>query len=281
MSGARVYLSGDPIHDRVLEAFYEGIEGPKELVKNWDYKPSKVAVVFGVYKSKVPKSFPRGEIFQRQRSKNLDVIVLETGYINRGDGENHHYAAGFNGLNGRADFRNHDSPDDRAIKLRKSGLMRVLNWLEGGEYILLCGQVPWDASVENSDHLLWLQAAVDRLKAYSQREILFRPHPKCGIGYRLITGVKMSMGTPIESDLERAHCVVTYNSNAGVDALLRGVPVFAHDRGSMCWDVANKSLICVDFPNKPDRTPWLNDLCYTQWTLDEMRSGETWRHLSR
>jgi hypothetical protein len=277
----RVYLSGDPTHDRVLEAFYEGIEGEKELVRNWDYKPSKVAVVFGVYKSKVPASFPRGEIFQRQRSKNLDVIVLETGYINRGDGENHHYAAGFNGLNGRADFRNTDMPDDRAIKLRKSGHLRVLNWLDGGENILLCGQVPWDASVENSDHLLWLQATVERLKAYSRRPIVFRPHPKSGVGLRLISGVQVSFGRPIEYDLEKAHCVVTYNSNAGVDALLRGVPVFAHDIGSMCWAVANKSLLSVDVPNRPDRTQWLNDLCYTQWTLDEMRSGEAWRHLSR
>src|SRR5688572_29117795 len=117
----RVYLSGNPVHDRVLRAFAEGCGG--ELVEGWQYEPSKVAVVFGVYKSKVPISFPRGEIFQRQRKNNLDVVVLETGYINRGDGENHHYAAGFNGLNGRADFRNRNMPDDRAIQLRRSSLL--------------------------------------------------------------------------------------------------------------------------------------------------------------
>ena len=124
----RVYLSGDPVHDRVLKAFYDGIEGQKELVTNWDYKPSKVAVIFGVRKSRVPKSWPRGEIFRRQRDKNLDVVVLETGYINRGDGEAHHYAAGFNGLNGRADFRNEDSPDDRVKKLG----VELKPWRKGG-----------------------------------------------------------------------------------------------------------------------------------------------------
>ena len=271
----RVYLSGDPVHDRVLEAFYEGIEGEKELVKDWAYQPSKVAVVFGVYKSRVPKSFPRGEIFRRQRQKNLDVIVLETGYINRGDGEHHHYAAGFNGLNGRADFRNQDSPEDRARKLG----VELKPWRKG-EYIILCGQVPWDASVEGSDHLVWLQAAADRLRSYSERPIKFRPHPKAVQAYKSIPGTEVSL-VPLEEDLKNAHCVVTYNSNSAVEALIDGVPIFAHDMGSMCWQIANKSLISVDVPNRPDRTEWLNDLAYAQWTMQEMRRGEAWRHLLR
>jgi len=269
----RVYLSGDPVHDRALETFYQGIEGPKELVKNWDYKPSKVAVIFGVYKSKVPKSFPRGEIFQRQRSKNLDVIVLETGYINRGDGEKHHYAAGFNGLNGRADFRNHDMPDDRAKKLG----VELKPWKEG-KYVVLCGQVPWDASVEGSDHGLWLQVAAERLASYSSKPVRFRPHPMARQALPAIDGTELSL-EPLAEALKSAHCVVTYNSNIAVDALLAGVPVFAHDRGSMCWEVANKSLLCADVPNRPDRTQWLNDLAYAQWTLQEMRRGEAWGHL--
>ena len=275
MSATRVYLSGDPVHDRVLEAFYEGINGEKELVKNWDYRPSKIAVVFGVYKSKVPKSFPRGEIFRRQREKNLDVIVLETGYINRGDGENHHYAAGFNGLNGRADFRNREMPDDRAKKLG----VELKHW-RSGNHILLCGQVPWDASVENSDHKTWLIAAAERIKSYSPRPIRYRPHPLAKQAIPFIPGTELSVQS-LRDDLANAHCVVTYNSNTAVDALLEGVPVFAHDKGSMCWEVANKSLICVDVPNRPDRQQWLNDLAYTQWTPEEMRSGEAWSHLLR
>jgi hypothetical protein len=270
----RVYLSGDPVHDRVLEAFYQGIEGKKELVRGWDYQPTKVAVIFGVYKSRVPKSFPRGEIFRRQREKSLDVIVLETGYINRGDGESNHYAAGFNGLNGRADFRNECMPDDRAKKLGVS----LKPWKQGKD-IVLCGQVPWDASVEGSDHLLWLEAAAERIRGYSSRPIKFRPHPKALSAFSAIDGTELSV-RPLSEDLKNAHCVVTYNSNSAVEALLEGVPVFAHDKGSMCWELANKSLLSVDVPNKPDRTEWLNNLAYCQWTLSEMSSGATWHHLA-
>jgi len=271
----RVYLSGNPVHDRVLEAFYEGVEGKKELVKNWDYQPSKVAVIFGVYKSRVPQSWPRGEIFRRQREKNLDVIVLETGYINRGDGETHHYAAGFNGLNGRADFRNQDMPDDRAKLLG----VELKPW-RTGRHIVLCGQVPWDASVENSDHLTWLRGAAERIQSYSRRPIVFRPHPMARQAYKPIPGTELSIQSFAE-DLRNAHCVVTYNSNSAVEALLDGVPVFAHDQGSMCWQVANKSLISVDVPNRPDRSQWLNDLAYCQWTMSEMRAGLAWKHLTR
>ena len=269
----RVYLSGDPIHDRVLQAFYEGIEGPKELVTGWDYKPSKVAVVFGVRKSKVPKSFPRGEVFRRQREKNLDVIVLETGYINRGDGEHHHYAAGFNGLNGRADFRNKNMPDDRARSIE------LKPWREGGS-VVVCGQVPWDASVDSTDHYLWCQSTVEKLRDYTDRRIKFRPHPLALNAMKPLWGCETST-VPLAEDLNSAHCVVTFNSNSGVEALIAGVPVVASDPGSMVWSVANRSLISVDVPNKPDRTDWLNSITYAQWNLQEMMEGEAWRHLMR
>ncbi|HZD13373.1 MAG TPA: hypothetical protein VE177_07645, partial [Candidatus Binatus sp.] len=89
----RCYLSGNFVHDRVLTAFYDGCKEEKKLVSGWDYQPSDIAVIFGVYKSKVPISFPRGKVMSEQSKRNLDTIVLETGYLNRGDGETNHYAA--------------------------------------------------------------------------------------------------------------------------------------------------------------------------------------------
>src|SRR5438477_2639085 len=168
----RVYLSGDPVHDRVLKAFHEGCGSEKELVEGFEYRPSDIAVIFGVHKSKVRKSWPRGKIFRQQRQNNLDVIVLETGYINRGDGENHHYAAGFNGLNGRADFRNKNMGPERweALGVQLKPYSR-------GEKIVLCAQVPWDASVEMHDHLQWIKETATKLHYTTNRPVVFRPHP--------------------------------------------------------------------------------------------------------
>jgi len=270
----RVYLSGNPVHDLVLKAFYEGCPEEKELVSDFDYKPSDMAVVFGVFKSRVKQSWPRGQVIQQQRNDKLGVIVLETGYVNRGDGKNHHYAAGFNGLNGRADFRNKKMPDDRWKKL---GV--VLEPYKGGDNILLCGQVPWDASVDHHDHLKWLKMAGSFLQKISERKVVFRPHPLAPIVP--IYGCEYSQGKPLSEDLLNAYTVVTFNSNTGVDGLIAGKPVFAFDEGSMCGDLANRNMLYVDDPKRPSREQWAHDLAYTQWTPDEMGEGLAWSHLFR
>jgi hypothetical protein len=272
----RVYLSGDPVHDRALEAFAEGCKG--DLVRDWQYEPSEIAVVFGVYKSKVPKSFPRGEIFRQQRSKNKDVIVLETGYINRGDGLTHHYAAGFNGLNGRADFRNKSMPDDRVTILRRQHGLRCLDWRKDGKHVLLCGQVPWDASVDHIDYPSWLHYIAGQIKHRTDRPVIFRPHP---LAKMQLAGCELSRKATLREDLEDCWAVVTFNSNSGVEAAVEGIPVFTFDAGSMAIPVANMWLDQMERPQMPDRHQWLQDLAYAQWTLEEMKSGAAWKHLNR
>lgn len=268
----RIYLSGNDVHDRVLLAFADGCGGV--VVKDWKYEPSDVAVIFGVYKSRIPASFARGEVFRRQRQIKKDVVVLETGYVNRGDGENHHYAAGFNGLNGRADFKNTNSPADRALKLQ----VEPKPWRQGSD-LILCGQVPWDASVDSTDHLKWLKWAAGELKK-SGRHVVFRPHPLARHACPPIWGCEYSTG-PLSEDLKRAWGVFTFNSNSGVEALLEGVPVWAFDRGSMVWEEASHDFTDPEKPFMRGRDQWLRNLAYCQWTLDEMRKGEAWAHLSR
>lgn len=255
----------------MLEAFYEGIVGEKEFVEGFAYEPSEVAVIFGVHKSKIRKSWPRGKVFRQQREKNLDVVVLETGYVNRGDGENHHYAAGLNGLNGRADFRNKNMGPERweALNVHLKPYSR-------GEKIILCGQVPWDASVDNHDHKAWILETAHELKRLTSRPIVFRPHPKAQLPQ--IPGFGYSV-RPLAEDLKDAHCVVTYNSNSAVEALIEGKPVFAFDEGSMAWALANKRLDKIDEPEYPNRQQWARDIAHAQWTLEEMREGLAWRHL--
>lgn len=266
----RFYRSQYPQENYVIESLYEGCPHEKEITHLGDYRPSDVAVVMGVYKKFVPASYARGEVIAQQRRHAMDTLILETGYINRGDGANNHYALGWNGLNGRANFKNRGSSDKRAKKLG----VEMKPWKDG-DYVLLCGQVPWDASVDFTDHRAWLEEAAHNIRALTGREIVFRPHPKGDLPP--IDGCRYSKG-PIEQDLLNAHCVVTFNSNTGVDAVLAGVPVFAFDKGSMVYQVANKNWLKIERPEKPDRSQWLNDICYAQWTPEEMMSGEAWKH---
>lgn len=258
------YLSGNPVHDRVVRALYDGCPEEKRLIECFNYTPADVGVVFGIYKSKVRVSWPRGVVYRLHKEAGADMIVLETGYIKRGDGPTNYYAAGFNGLNGRADFKNKNSPADRFLQLG----VEVKPWREDGSHIVVCGQVPWDAAVDHLDFDGWKDSTLGKLRSLTDRPIVYRDHP--------------CIKAPTESlqaALKNAWACVTLNSNSAVEALLEGIPAFAFDRGSMAWPVANRDLCWVDNPSMPDRQQWLNNLAYTQWTPDEMASGMTWGHL--
>lgn len=269
----RFYLSQYPAENAVIQSLYEGCPEEKQLVEKFYYEPSDVAVVMGVYKKKVPASYARGSVIKAQKHNKLDCLILETGYINRGSGPENHYALGWNGLNGRADFRNENSPPDRMEKLG----VKLKDWKDG-KHIVLCGQVPWDASCDFVDHRKWLADAVENIKSVSSREIVFRPHPKAPLPN--ITGCTYST-KPLIEDLENAHCLVTFNSNSGVEALIEGVPVFGFDEGCMYWKICNKNWLDIENPQRIDRTQWIQDLCYAQFTPQEMRSVEAWAHISK
>ena len=274
MSVVNFYLSGDQEHDRVIRAFYEGCPESNErnILSVQDYQPSDIAVVFGVRKKAVPFSQHRGRVFDEQEAASKTTVVLETGYLKRGSGEDDYYAAGIGGLNGRAWFRNHRCKPDRWEKLG----IELRPWRTAGVHIVLCGQVPWDASVDFTDHVAWLKAAVGRIRYHTQRPIVFRPHPKAKIPP--IAGCEYST-KPLADDLVNAWAVVTFNSNAGVDAAVAGIPVFVDDVGSMASGVANKNLVYLEDPGTPEREQWAYNLAFCQWTPAEMRESMAWAHL--
>lgn len=263
-----VYLSGNPEHDLVLKAFADGCGGKLKMVE--EYQPSDVAVVFGVFKKMVPLSIHRGKVIAKQKEHGLKTVILETGYINRGSTEFHHYAAGFDGLNGRADFRNKGMPPDRRLVDLKP--------YKQGEKIVVCAQVPWDASVDFTDHEEWLDRAIRAIQLTTDRPIVFRPHPKCQLPP--IEGTEYST-KPFAEDLKNAWATVSFNSNCGVESVLAGVPTFAFDIGSMAWDVATRALSKIEEPELFNREKWLNDISYAQWSVKELREGKAWQHLSR
>jgi len=76
---------------------------------------------------------------------------------------------------------------------------------------------------------------------------------------------------PIREDLKDAHCLVTYASNSIVEALLSGVPVFVAGP-SIARPVAGK-WGDWDNPVFPDREAFFRHVAYSQFTLEEFKSG--------
>ena len=215
--------------------------------------------------------------YKHEALKTGDVLVLEAGALDRefDDRTKPHIVryctAGYNGLNGDADFGNADVPGDRWEAMGRE----LAPWRLGGDYWLIAGQVPGDSALrgvcvdawaEEVAHKLGRCEAIDR-----NAQIRYRAHPRGGT----YTGIKSTTGT-LEEDIARAIAVITFSSNIAVDAVMRGVPAISFNRGSMAWDVTSHSIPDIV---TPDRTRWAERLAYTQWTKQEVESGEAWEHL--
>jgi len=238
-----------------------------------DYKPSDIAVVFGKEKYAVPDSKRRGNVIAQQSSLGKKVIIIEKGYINR----DKYYSIGFDNINGHADFRNKNiTSPDRADLLN----VELKPWKKHtGKYILLIGQVPWDASVQDTDHQQWLDDTVADLQTMFNFPILFREHPLAKDAIKPPEGVNLSTHS-LEHDLVDAFAVVTFNSTTAVESIIAGVPTLVADKGSVAWEIGNLEIALLDDPFCADRTSWLNKLAYAQWNVEEMRSGAPWIHLT-
>ncbi len=268
----------EPLHVECLLAFSRGLERRRIPYAIFPlengYQPCDIAVTFGVRKKRTERGRCVGAIIEQHEneSNTNQHIVVERGFIHR----DRYFMVGWGGLNGRADFRNANSPHDRFRKLR----VKVLPWRIAGEHIVLCGQIPWDAAVQDSDHVQWCRETAVQLAQMTSRRIVFRPHPLQPHAIDMTSfSVVVSEKASLAEDLENAWAVVTFNSNAGVEATLAGIPAFVSDRGAMGFSLLNRSLNTIETPFLPERRQWLSDLAYSQWTLDEIASGRTIYHL--
>ena len=215
------------------------------------WRPSDLLIVWGVR---------RVHEMERQRAHGGAICVLERGYV--GDRFKWTSVSFGGGLNGRGQFR---GPFDDGSRWQSlfCDLMQPWRPDTDGE-VLICGQVPGDASIAGVDAGAFYARARAAFEAQGHR-VRFRFHP----------GDPRSRNATrtLAEDLATARCVVTWNSNSGVDAVLAGVPAVVMDAGGMAYPVAAHRL---ELPPMPDRTRWAHRLAWCQWNEGEMQSGACW-----
>lgn len=202
----------------------------------------------------------RKDKIERAKRDGAEVCVLERGYI----ADRFKWTSvSFGGcLNNRATFR---GPFTDSTRWEKHFVHLMNPWREpSGGCVLIMGQVPGDTAVSNVDLPSFYARAATAFRDRGHADIRFREHPNAS---------KKVLPTPLADDLARASCVVTWNSNSGVDAVLAGIPTVAMDPGSMAWDVTGHEF--AD-PPKPDRAAWAHAIAWKQWSTDEIASGYCW-----
>lgn len=136
-----------------------------------------------------------------------------------------------------------------------------------GEYVLVCGQVPDDAQhrLDNYQLSRWL---IDRVKAYMRdaevglESLRWRGHPMAP-HFNVWPLMEYQTGT-LSEGLAKAKAVITYNSGAGIKAMIDGIPV-------MCAPKAHYAA----FANGPAnvRAKYLAHLANNQWSPAELEFG--------
>lgn len=219
---------------------------------------------------------PNKNIWNNCIRHNRPVIVLEVGGINRGET----WKVGLNGINRDAYFGDRGNTEERA---RSLGL-KLKPWKEQGEYILICGQHDKSLQWQNMPRMShWVMDTIDKIQKHTDMPIIFRPHPRCRLEaiesqYKNVyrDEPRHIEGTYDDFNLSfaKVHAIVNYSRNPGPQAVINGVPAFVSP-SSLAYDAANDIdfLHDIENPFKPDRTQWLNDYAWTEYTLDEISQG--------
>ena len=204
------------------------------------------------------------------------TIVLEVGGINRGTT----WKVGLNGINRDAYFSEQNNDRSRADSL---GLV-CKPWRSNGDYILICGQHDKSLQWQNMPRMSnWFLDTYNEIRKHTQRPIIFRPHPRCrlpeierGLRHVYRQEPKHVNGTYDSFDMgfDNVHCTISYSSNPGIHSVIEGVPAFVSP-SSLAYPVANDIdfLHDIENPLMPDRTQWLNDYAWTEYTIEEISQG--------
>lgn len=205
-------------------------------------------------------------VWDHYRKQNKPVIVLEIGCLRR----DHTWKIGINGINQGSYFVANGNSDDRISKFG----IKLSPWRTQGREILICTQHDKSQQWEQNPSLTaWVESTILKIRKHSDRPIKIRPHPRCVFPYpNLDNKIFKSVEKDILNDFKTAWAVINYSSNPGIQSVIHGIPTFV-DNKSLASPVANTDLSLIENPNRPDRTQWLNDLAWTEWTVEEMKKG--------
>jgi hypothetical protein len=216
------------------------------------------------------------KIWSENKRLNKPTIVLEVGGIKRGTT----WKVGLNGINRDGDYLP-DSNDSTRASLQG---LKLKPWRTTGDFILVCGQhnksLQWQDMPSISN---WFLNIYDEIRKHTDRPILLRPHPRCRLdqierGLRNVHRQEPMQLVNTYDDFDMTFndiwATVSHSSNPGAQSIIAGVPSFVSP-SSLAYDVANDIDFFHDIedPLMPDRTQWLNDYAWTEFTVEEISQG--------
>jgi len=232
-----------------------------------------------------------------------EASIFRKNMVAPGNPKAYHRWSWFSYFRDEGDYNNDNCPNDRWLRIQKEQRIEIKDWKTSGDNILVILQRPGDSSLKNllkkyTTYENFLTSVVNEIRSNTDRTIRFRMHPfrqteqltiinKLNLpNIEISTNMQGSGGAGggqggegLLQDFKDAKVVVGFNSNALTESVCEGVPTFSICPSSMAWECSNKNLSSIEHPITFDRTQWLSNLGYCQWTEEEIAKGDPWYHL--
>jgi hypothetical protein len=212
------------------------------------------------------------EVYEHYRQQGKPVIIVEVGALYRGTtwkiAVNNITADGYYGHTENLDF---DRP-------RKLGISLAVTAFHRPE-ILIAAQHRNSLQVADQSSIeAWIYKQIIRIKQFTDRPIVVRPHPRSQLDLKLLpSDIVFEQPHPLANTYDSfdmhfdCHAVVNYNSGPSIQAAISGTrPVV--DRSSLAYPVS-VSYAELEQPYLLDRDRWLIEICHTEYTLTEIQQG--------
>jgi hypothetical protein len=148
--------------------------------------------------------------------------------------------------------------------------MEYKGWKRSGSKILVV--LPTEKPFQYYGHSRerWIQKVEKTIKKHSDREIVWREKASRGIR------TNETIYNALDDDI---YALVTYNSIATVEAVQYGIPAFGL-APTAADPVCSNDLKQIENPVMPDEDivyKWLCSIAYSQFSLDEILTGQAWK----
>lgn len=210
-------------------------------------------------------------VYEHYRQQGKPVIIVEVGALYRGRtwkvAVNHITRQGYYGHEQNLDW-------DRPRRLQISQAITF----NDRPHVVIAAQHAQSLQVADIDIVQWCKEKVNEIKMYTDRPILIRPHPRSRLRFdQLLGNVQIEQPRAMPNTYDSFdlrfdyHAVVNYNSGPGVQAAIAGCRPVVHQ--SSLASPVSMHMIDIEKPYTVDRDLWLTQICHTEYTIEELRTG--------
>jgi hypothetical protein len=211
------------------------------------------------------------KVYSTCKEKNIPVMIAEVGNLKR----NVTWRLSLDNINGDGKFANTaDIDPNRPAHL---GLSLKDIKIDRKPHLLIACQhqrsLQW-GKLPNTE--TWVKNKITEIRKYTDRKIIVRPHPRnlfsLAMKDVILQYPKKIISTYDNFDIDYdAHAVINHNSGPAVQSAIEGTPVIC-DKSSLAYEVSD-SIENIENIKLRDRESWFLKLCHTEWTLDEISTG--------